>query len=187
MTIAAHERIRRAVSADEPALRALAAETFPDACPPWASEDVIAAHIAREFTPERIGAWIDDASSIVLVAESADAGGAVELQGYALVRLGPPMLDEARQQLDDPDRSAEISKCYVRASERGSGLSSALLEAAINDASEAGMRVAWLAVDVENERAQRFYAKHGFERSGSVTFWLGEIEQHDHLLVRPLT
>jgi ribosomal protein S18 acetylase RimI-like enzyme len=44
----------------------------------------------------------------------------------------------------------------------------------------------WLGVNQENQRAQRFYAKHGFVVSGTKTFRLGEGVENDYVMVRPL-
>ncbi|MET0703256.1 MAG: GNAT family N-acetyltransferase, partial [Mycobacterium sp.] len=44
----------------------------------------------------------------------------------------------------------------------------------------------WLGVNQQNQRAQRFYAKHGFAVTGSKTFRLGSGIEEDYVMVRPL-
>ena len=44
----------------------------------------------------------------------------------------------------------------------------------------------WLGVNRDNQRAQRFYAKHGFQVSGVKTFRLGDHVENDYVMVRPL-
>ena len=49
-----------------------------------------------------------------------------------------------------------------------------------------GPNCVWLGVNQENQRAQRFYAKHGFTVSGTKTFRLGAGVEHDYVMVRTL-
>ena len=44
----------------------------------------------------------------------------------------------------------------------------------------------WLGVNRKNERAQRFYGKHGFQITGTRTFRLGSSDEDDFVMVRPL-
>ena len=43
----------------------------------------------------------------------------------------------------------------------------------------------WLGVNQQNQRAQRFYAKHGFAINGTKTFRLGAGIENDYVMVRP--
>ena len=60
------------------------------------------------------------------------------------------------------------------------------MDASVGCARELGARCVWLGVNQENERAQRFYRKHGFEVTGTKTFQLGARTESDYVLVRPL-
>jgi ribosomal protein S18 acetylase RimI-like enzyme len=44
----------------------------------------------------------------------------------------------------------------------------------------------WLGVNRANERAQRFYRKHGFEVTGARRFRLGDSDEDDFVMVRPI-
>ena len=44
----------------------------------------------------------------------------------------------------------------------------------------------WLGVNQNNQRAQRFYAKHGFTVNGTKTFRLGTGIENDYVMVRPV-
>jgi len=44
----------------------------------------------------------------------------------------------------------------------------------------------WLGVNEENAKAQRFYAKHGFERVGSKHFLVGDRYEDDWVMERAL-
>lgn len=47
-----------------------------------------------------------------------------------------------------------------------------------------GAQCVWLGVNQENQRAQRFYAKHGFAARGTKTFRLGGHVENDYVMVR---
>jgi RimJ/RimL family protein N-acetyltransferase len=63
---------------------------------------------------------------------------------------------------------ATIIMVYVRQNLRGTGISSALLDALTNSARQIGIRQLELAVSVENLAAQRFYLRKGFSEIGRI-------------------
>jgi GNAT superfamily N-acetyltransferase len=62
----------------------------------------------------------------------------------------------------------EICRVYVAASQRGTGLAVALMEAAESHAREAGAELIRLWSDTRFTRAHRFYAKRGYVRQGPI-------------------
>ncbi|WP_280233134.1 GNAT family N-acetyltransferase [Nocardia cyriacigeorgica] len=161
---------------DAEALSDVAAATFPLACPPDATADDIEIFIAEVLSGERFGEYLSDPARTVLKAVS---GG--EIVGYAMLFGGEP---------SDPEVAAavglhpvvEISKMYVLPGHHGTGVSTALMRAALDRAREDGYPGIWLGVNQENLRAQRFYAKYGFERVGTKTFTVGNQVHHDYVL-----
>jgi len=95
---------------------------------------------------------------------------------------------------DDPDvqravtlrPSIELSKMYVLPDNHGAGASAALMTAALDRAAATGAKSLWLGVNQHNQRAQRFYAKHGFTIHGTKTFQLGSGIEHDYVMVRAI-
>ena len=82
--------------------------------------------------------------------------------------------DDADVQRAVPLRPAvELSKMYVLPDVHGAGVSAALMVAALDAPRALDAACVWLGVNQENQRAQRFYAKHGFTVSGTKTFRLG--------------
>jgi ribosomal protein S18 acetylase RimI-like enzyme len=65
-------------------------------------------------------------------------------------------------------REDELCQLYVSAASRGSGAAAALIADAESRMREAGVETAWLACAVGNERAARFYEKHGWRCVGTV-------------------
>lgn len=62
----------------------------------------------------------------------------------------------------------ELYQMYVSARARGTGAAAALILDAEARIAEGGARLAWLACAIGNERAARFYEKHGWRRVGVV-------------------
>lgn len=169
--------ISLATAADLPELAAVAAATFPLACPPSVTPDNIAAFIAENLTEERFGEYLTDPNRIVLVAREGS------ITGYAMLIHGVP--DNADVQQAVSQRPAiELSKIYVLPDRHGSGAAQALMAAAVCAAKESGVACVWLGVNQHNRRAQRFYTKHGFTISGTKTFRLGTRIENDYVMVR---
>lgn len=169
--------IRKATADDAGALAALAAVTFPLACPPSASPDDIAAHLANTLSERHFQDYLADPDTTILVI---DVGG---LRGYSLLVNRPA---------EDPDvvsalgimPSVELSKCYVHPEHHGLGAAAELMHASLRAAAEAGGRGVWLGVNSQNARAIRFYEKSGFREVGTKSFRLGSAVEHDFVLER---
>ncbi len=163
-------------------LAAVAAQTFPLACPPAVSPENVAAFIATHLTAARFAQYVVDPERAVLVARS-DVDS--RILGYAMLIRGVP--DDPDVQRAVPQRPAvELSKMYVLPDSHGAGVSAALMQAAIHQAGKFGGAAVWLGVNQENPRAQRFYAKHGFTVGGTKTFTLGSHIESDYVMTRAL-
>ena len=168
-----------ATAADIPELVAVAAATFPLACPPSATDENVAAFIAATLSQDRFREYLADPDRIVLVARDAS------ITGYAMLIHGVP--EDADVQRAVTQRPAlELSKIYVLPDRHGGGVAQALMTAALQAAADSGVECVWLGVNQENRRAQRFYAKNGFTVSGTKTFRLGTGVEDDYVMVRPV-
>ncbi len=65
-------------------------------------------------------------------------------------------------------KGAELYQLFVSAQARGSGVAAALIADAEARMSARGIRTAWLACAIGNERAARFYEKCGWRRAGTM-------------------
>jgi len=173
--------IRQAAPGDEAALAAVAAVTFPLACPPHTTDEAKAAFIASVLSEERFADYLADDARRLLVAEDDD-GSAI---GYTMVNLGEPSDEDVRGSLRIRP-TAELSKCYVLPGHQGAGVAGLLMTESLRVAQDAGARGMWLGVNEENGRAQRFYGKHGFERVGAKRFLVGERYEDDWVMERAL-
>lgn len=188
--------IRRATPEDAADLAALAAATFPLACPPGSDPAAVAEHVATHLSEAAFARLLDDgARYLVLVAAVADPEPGEALIGYTLAVLPR----DSGEGPADPDVAAvvgvrpvaELSKCYVRAAAHGSGLADALLAATherlarVRVAGEP-LRAVWLGTNAGNRRARRFYARAGYAVVGHRRFMVGPEPNRDVVMVRPL-
>lgn len=175
-------RVRAATSDDAEALAALAALTFPLACPPGASPEAIAEHVATQLSPDRFRAWAASAAHALLLVEAP--GREVESAvGYALLVRGVPDDADVAEAVGS-DEVVELSKIYVHPAAQGTGVASALMVAALDAAAElAPARTVWLGTNGLNARAQAFYRKHGFAVVGDRTYVVGGERHSDVVMV----
>ncbi|WP_147916501.1 tRNA (guanosine(37)-N1)-methyltransferase TrmD [Ruania zhangjianzhongii] len=172
-------QVRPARALDAEALAEVAARTFPLACPPSVTPTDAAAFVAENLSAEQFRRYLRDRRRHVLVAELAGA-----VVGYTLLVVGAP--ENERVRAAAPDAGAELSKCYVLEDFHGQGLAALLLTETLALAARSGLTALWLGVNRANERAQRFYGKHGFERVGERTFTVGTRTEHDYVMAHTL-
>jgi ribosomal protein S18 acetylase RimI-like enzyme len=173
--------VRPATAADARALAVVAAITFPLACPPHTTDEAKAQFIETVLSEERFTQYLADPARNLLLAESGD-----EVVGYAMLVAGEPADPDAAQAIRVRP-TIELSKCYVLPGHHGAGVAGALMVASLDAAAGRTAAGIWLGVNEENERAQRFYGKHGFERVGSKRFLVGDRLERDWVMERTLT
>jgi ribosomal protein S18 acetylase RimI-like enzyme len=172
-------RIATADSVDAVELAAVAARTFPLACPPSVALNDITSFIDANLSDAHFADYLDDPQRLIITTSDED-----RITGYAMLISGVP---------DDPDvaravhirPAVELSKMYVLPAHHGSGVAAALMDTALRAAADRGAGCVWLGVNQKNQRAQQFYFKHGFSVSGNRSFQLGGHTESDYVMVRP--
>ncbi len=172
--------VRPVHAGDVPTLAAVAAATFGLACPPSMSPSRVKAFIGEVLSPERFADYVADPARHVLLAERAGVA-----LGYAMLVGGEPSGDDVRAAIRLRP-TVELSKIYVLPEAHGTGAAALLMARALGWASETGAAGVWLGVNQQNERAQRFYAKSGFERVGTKRFLVGGVYEDDYVMERAL-
>jgi len=165
--------ISRATLADAHRLSALAIETFPLACPPGTTAENIELFCTQKLSTEAFEAYLSEGRYRIWIAEQNGS-----LRGYVMSVSGEPEdPDIARAVVHRP--TVEVSKIYVLKRAHGSGLSDLLMGFAVDDARTGGAASVWLGVNQLNDRANRFYAKHGFDVVGERSFQVGDSLEAD--------
>ena len=172
--------VRRAEASDAAALAAVAAVTFPLACPPHTTDEAKAAFIAGNLTETHFAGYLADPSRVLLLAETDGIPA-----GYSMLVFAEPA---------DPDVAAaittrptvELSKFYVMPEHHGGVVSAPLMTASLDAARAREVGAVWLGVNEENERANRFYEKNGFAVVGRKKFLVGTRYEDDYVRERLL-
>ncbi|GAA0491165.1 N-acetyltransferase [Paractinoplanes deccanensis] len=171
---------RRAEKSDAEQLHDLADRTFKLACPPGTKPEDIAAFVATNLSADSFRKYLEDPDRIILLV----ASGGVPI-GYSMLVSGPIENDDVAAVVDEKV-SIELSKFYLLEESHGSGAAAALMTATLAEAAATGAEFCWLGVNQRNERAAKFYAKHGFEVIGVKRFLVGAEWHDDYIRRRPL-
>lgn len=165
----------RTASPDDAALLAsLAARTFHDTFAADNTPGNMAAYMAEAFGESIQRTELADDRTTVFLAECGD-----EVAGYVMLRdrPGPDVV---------PGDPIEIVRLYVVLRYLGSGVGSALMQCCIDEAATRGRSTLWLGVWERNARAIAVYERWGFTDVGTQAFQLGDDQQTDRIMVRPL-
>jgi len=172
--------VRTATTDDVDALAALAAVTFPLACPPGSTAADQQEFIAAVLSPERFAGYVVDPARAVLVADEDGT-----LTGYTMLVEGEPADDDVRAALTVRP-TIELSKCYVHPDHHGAGIAHALMTASLDEGRARGAVGMWLGVNQLNGRARAFYERSGFAVVGTKHFTVGSRVEDDYVLERAL-
>lgn len=173
-----HITIRRATGDDARALGALSRETFLDTfvrgfAIPYSHSD-LSAFLETHHSPTAYAAMLADPDLALWIAENP-AGEAV---GYAVA--GPAGLP-----VDGCEAGhGELRRLYVARPAQGGGLAPRLIHQTL-DWLRAEERPTWLGVWSLNERAQRFYARWGFEKAAEFDYPVGQTIDREFAMRRP--
>lgn len=137
--------------------------------------DDMAIYAAKAFTIEKLSDELINPDSHFYFARLDDQiTGYIKLNTYT-----------AQTEFQDP-KCLEIERIYVAAKFQNRQIGKELLQFAINKAAENNCEYIWLGVWDANDKAIRFYERHGFQIFGSHEFMLGNDKQTDLLMKKPL-
>ena len=167
--------IRHATPRDARELAHLGERTFRDAFGPMNTPENMDHHTRERYGEAIQAREITDPGLTTLVC---DVGGA--LIGFTQLRweVAPPCVAA--------NAPGEIQRLYVASEWHGQGVAQQLMEAALGLMQARRCDVAWLGVWEHNPRAIAFYHKYGFAEVGELPFSLGDDDQRDLVMARPL-
>lgn len=165
--------IRRAGSGDAETLASLGARTFRETFGHLYPREDLEAYLAEAYALERTRADLADPAKASWIVE---AGG--EAVGYALA--GPCSLPHD----DVTPGCGELKRIYFLKAAQGGGLGARLFAEVMDWLQAHGPRDVWIGVWSENHGAQKFYARHGFEKVGGYGFPVGRVVDAEFILRR---
>lgn len=166
-------KIRRCTLDDLQALRQLAWETFDETFKDQNTAENMKAYLEKAFNLQQLEEEMSNPSSQFFFIYFDNV-----LAGYLKVNM-----DEAQTEKLGTD-TLEVERIYVRKSFHKMGLGKYLLNRAVEIAEEFGKSKIWLGVWEKNENAIAFYEKMGFVQRGSHSFFMGDEEQLDYIMVK---
>lgn len=165
--------IRRATPADAATLSSLAAATFTAAFGPLYPPEDLQAFIDEAYAEARQRTILEHPDYAVWLLE--DDGLAV---GHAAA--GPCGLPHPDARPGD----GELKRLYLLPSHQNGGWGGRMFATVLDWLQRDGPRTLWIGVYSENAAAQRFYARHGFERCGEYLFPVGRVRDLEYILRR---
>ncbi|WP_299174912.1 GNAT family N-acetyltransferase [uncultured Brevundimonas sp.] len=169
--------IRPARPEDAPTLGALGRQTFIDTFVtgfgiPY-PEDDLKAFLDASFDPE---------PTLKKLAEPGCAWWVAERDGelLAFANAGPNGLPHPDARLSH----MELRRLYVARAAQGLGLGTRLLTLSLEWMQAHTDGPLWIGVWSGNEKAQRLYAAHGFEKAGEYEYPVGAWRDHEFILRR---
>jgi ribosomal protein S18 acetylase RimI-like enzyme len=159
---------RDAGAADAEAIAAFAERTFTETFGHLYPPEDLTAYVAAKYRVDVVAAEIADPDVRYVLALRAGA-----IVGYS--KLGVVDMDV------DATDALELHRLYVDTSVKGSGVAKALMDDGLAWARGKGARVMFLSVWENNERAQAFYKRYGFEHVKEHKFMVGRVADRDFI------
>lgn len=150
--------IEPASPSDAAALAALSIEVWIGTYLKQGISRFFAEYVLSEFTTSRMEDMLTDTSQHVLVSRNADG-----IDGFIRLSFGAVAPVEG-------DFDTEIATFYVQPRHHGSGVGTALLNAALAACRARGVTRVWLATNAQNTPAIDYYLRQGFTQVGETHF-----------------
>lgn len=166
-------RLEKCTVNDLKTLQEISFETFNDTFAKQNSPENINAYLDNAYTDEKLTTELQTPHSTFFFLYKDD-----ELAGYLKVNT-----DEAQTEAIAVN-ALEIERIYIRSTHKRQGLGRYLIDQACNLAVKKGKETIWLGVWEHNQPARAFYQTMGFVRQGQHSFFMGDDEQTDFIMVK---
>lgn len=170
-----HIVINKASINDLESVKRIGRETFLETFAESNSEADMKMYLDKNFSDSKLTGELSNPDSHFFIAWEGK-----EAIGYLKLNTG-----KAQTELQNAV-SIEIERIYVKQEYHGKKVGQLLCEKALEIARQMEKEFIWLGVWEENPRAIRFYEKNGFTAFDKHRFVLGEDEQTDILMKRPV-
>lgn len=141
----------------------------------------------QNYPPADLAVFLDQAMGAATYARqiadpdyalriARDAAGSI----IGVIKMGPNDLPMPAGE-PDRDQTRELHQLYLLDAAKGRGIADLMIQWGIAEARARGAVAVYLSVFVENTRAQRFYARHGFVEIGKNPFHVGTVVDDDRV------
>lgn len=168
--------IRRATPGDVDALSAISRDTFVETFGHLYTPQDLATHLDTMYAPEKYRDAIEEQGAVAWLLIDDEN----HVQGYAYA--GPCSLPHQDVQPGD----LELKRLYLRRTLQNGGWGAKLFAEAEAWMRRNGPASIWIGVWSENSGAQRFYARHGYEKVGEYLYPVGETRDLEFILRKNL-
>ena len=158
--------IRKAQANDAPVLALLAQVSFREAFSHfWTDEEVLRKYFKTVFSVGKIRNSITKENNVYWIAFANELP-----VGYAKLKKYSPY-----EKLSDK-RPAQLQKIYLLNDYIGNKIGAQLQDVLFSEVKSLGIKTLWLAVWDENDKAIRFYEKHGFSKAAKYHYTFENLE-----------
>ncbi|WP_270182311.1 GNAT family N-acetyltransferase [Alkalihalobacillus sp. CinArs1] len=168
-------KVIRCSKGDSRKLQEIGYQTFKETFEDQNSLENMKAYLEAAFNIKQVENELSNPSSHFFFVSIND-----EVAGYLKVNTGNAQSEE----MDDD--SLEIERIYIINKFQKNGLGKYLFNKANDVALEQNKKKIWLGVWEKNENAISFYKNLGFVQTGEHSFYMGDEEQTDLIMVKRL-
>ncbi len=144
--------------------------------------DSFVATFGHLYHPHDLAAFLADVTLDRWAEELATPDYAFRVIEDAEGIAGYAKTSPLRLPADTRAAARELRQLYVAERAKGSGAAQTLMRWTIDSARAGGAEELWLSVYVDNHRARRFYARHGFDDMAPYIFMVGTHADEDRLM-----
>ncbi len=167
--------IKKCMLEDLHKLQEISYETFNETFRDQNSHENIDAYLERAFNLEQLEKELSNRFSQFFFVYFNN-----EVAGYLKININDDQSEEMG------DESLEIERIYIKNKFQKHGLGKYLLDEAVEIAVRHNKKKMWLGVWEKNENAIAFYKKMGFIQTGAHSFYMGDEEQIDNIMIKTL-
>jgi ribosomal protein S18 acetylase RimI-like enzyme len=167
--------IRKCSPDDAPVIREIGRLTFFETFRDTTSPENMDAYLEKAFNLEQLEQELSNPSSefFLLYADHEPAA-------YLKINTGDAQTEAMG------DEALEVERLYVKREFQKRGFGKLLMNHALDIARQRRKKKVWLGVWEHNDNALAFYRKMGFVRTGSHSFFVGDDEQTDLIMIKAL-
>ncbi len=167
--------IKKCILEDSRKLQEISYQTFNETFKDQNSLENMNAYLERAFNLKQLEKELSNISSKFFFVYFNN-----EVVGYLKVNTNDAQSEEMG------DESLEIERIYIKNKFQKHGLGKYLLNKAMEIALERNKKKIWLGVWEKNKNAIAFYKKMGFVQTGAHSFYMGDEEQTDLIMIKTL-